>query len=180
MEDSLHIDGETDLGPVFGGLPDDERAQLLEPLRHADERLHELRDRLGEGWSTEGLVLETLPSGQASVHGEVRRGEGTVWFSAELRPRNYFSEHNPWRPGQPPRPMQTDAWDVDGFVHVVVVRHVLNKKYRLEETAAEIEERRFDSAQEAADALLSTVAELSDLALSREPTVEAWAPAEPS
>jgi hypothetical protein len=179
MESSQRIDGDTDLGPVFGGLTDDERAELVERLRAVDERLAGLRDSLGDGWSTEGLLLETLPSGQASLHGEVRGADGAVWFRAELRPRNYFSEHNPWRPGQPPRPMQTDAWDVDGSVNVVVLRYVLNKKYRIEETPAEIEERRFDDATEAADALLATVGELSDLAQSREPTVAAWAPPEP-
>jgi hypothetical protein len=178
MESAQHIDGETDVSPVFGALPEEQQAQVVEQLRLVDARLLELRERLGDDWASDGLLLESLPSGQASVRGEVRSQTGDVWFAAELRPRNYFSEQNPWRPGQPPRPMQTDAWHVDAFVHVAVVRHVLNKKYRIEETAAEIEERRFDSAPEAAAGLLSAVVELTDLALSRDPTVEAWAPAE--
>lgn len=179
MESREHIGGETDLSPVFGALGDAE-ASVRGHLETCDARLAELRERLAEHsgalWETEGLVLEQLPSGQASVQGEVRAGDGTLWFTAELRPRNYFSEHNPWRPGQPPRPMQRDAWNVDGVAHVMVRRKVVNKKYTIEETAEEIEERSFTDPVEAAAGLLSVLDELSTLALARDATIEAWAP----
>jgi hypothetical protein len=175
MESSQHIDAETDLNPVFGQLADD---AVREQLRLADERLQELCHALGPGWASDGVILETLPSGQASVHGEVRSDEADAWFTAELRPRNYFSEQNPWRPGQPPRPMQTDAWKVDAVVQVRVRKHVLNKKYTFEETAAEIETRSFSTAVEAAAGLVATIGELADLAQSREPTAGAWSPDE--
>jgi hypothetical protein len=173
--DSHRITADTDVGPVFGPLDDDERAAVLEQLLRVDERLEELRDRLGDGWTTEGVELQTLPSGQASMRGQVARDDGSLTFSAELRPGNYFSDV-PWRPGEPPRPMETDAWDVDGAVYANVRRYLLNKKYWVQETVAETEPRRFTNAADAATGLLSAVAELTDLALSREPTVEAWAP----
>jgi hypothetical protein len=179
MESRQHIGGDTDLSTVFGELGDAEAA-VREHLASCDTLVAELRERLaqhsGKLWETDGLVLEELPSGQASIQAEIREGDGTLWFTAELRPRNYFSEHNPWRPGQPPRPMQTDAWNVDGTAHVMVRRKVVNKKYNIEESAAEIEERSYSSSAEAAAGLLSVLDELSTLALSREATVEAWAP----
>jgi hypothetical protein len=173
--DSQRITADTDVGPVFGGLDDDARAVVLERLLLVDERLVELRDRLGDGWATEGVELQTLPSGQASVRGQVARDDGSLTFAAELRPGNYFSDV-PWRPGEPPRSMETDAWDVDGVVYANVRRYLLNKKYWVQETVAESEARRFTSAADAAAGLLSAVAELTELALSRAPTVEAWAP----
>jgi hypothetical protein len=72
--------------------------------------------------------------------------------------------------------MSTNGWHVDGAVYVVVERRVLNKKYPIQETGAEIEERHFTSAPEAAAGLTAAVDELTRLAASREPAAAAWAP----
>mgnify|MGYP003344054473 FL=1 len=80
---------------------------------------------------------------------------------------------------QPPRPMTTDAWDVEGAVHVMVRRLVGRHKYAIQETPEEIEEQRYASAVEAAEALAAVAQTLAGLARSREATVEAWAAPEP-
>ena len=177
MEGTHPIDAELDIGPVFGELTPDVREAVLGQLRLADEQLQALLGEFGDGWSSDGLLLETLPSGQASVHGRVARDDDSLAFIAELRPADYFPEV-PWRPGDPPRVMLADAWTVDGLVQVNVRRFLLNKKYWVRETAAEIAERRFEDAVEAASTLVATLTALSGLARAREPTVEAWAPAE--
>ena len=164
-----------DLTPVFGELDDETKGRVLEGLREGNAALAALRDELGlEG---DGLTLERYPSGQTEVSGILSGAEGKLTFEVGLRPRNFFSE-TPWQPGHAPRPMVTDAWDVDGYVHVMVRRLVGGHKYTIQETGAEIEERRYESAAEAAAALADTCGQLAELARSREPTVEAWAPPE--
>jgi hypothetical protein len=76
--------------------------------------------------------------------------------------------------------MMTDAWDVDGSVRVMVRRLVGTHKYTIQETPEEIDEQRFNSATEAAAALATVCERLAELARSREPTVDAWAPPEAS
>lgn len=178
MEESSTPVGEADLSPVFGQFADDEVKQAI---ARADERLRRLRDELaersGHDWQTEGLTLETQPSGQASVRGTLDDAEERLTMGVELRPENYFSEH-PWRPGHAARPMSTNGWDVDGIVYVIVERRVLNKKYPIQATGAEVEERHFTTAAEAAAGLVSAVEELAALAGSREPTAAAWTPPE--
>ncbi len=176
METSEQITADgLDLTPVFGELDDDTKGRVLEELRRADATLVALRDELGlEG---DGLTLERYPSGQTEVAGLMRGAEGKLTFEAGLRPRNFFSE-SPWQPGRPPRAMITDAWDVDGYVRVMVRRPVGGHKYTIQETGAEIEERRFESATEAAAGIAAVCEQLAELARSREPTVDAWAPPE--
>ncbi|HZO98393.1 MAG TPA: hypothetical protein VFB42_13615 [Gaiellaceae bacterium] len=166
-----------DLAPVFGELDDRTKERVLDELRRADAALAAVRDELGlEG---EGLTLEQYPSGQTEVVANLKGAEGKLSFEAGLRPRNFFSE-TPWQPGHAPRSMMTDAWDVDGYVRVMVRRLVGTHKYTIQETAEEIEERRFEDAVEAAAALASVCDELAALARSREPTVAAWEPPEES
>ena len=75
-----------------------------------------------------------------------RRGpEEQIEFNVELRPSNFFDEARPWRPGEPPRPMVTSAWDVEGEALVMRVAAVSGRKYTIQETAAELEEQRFDT-----------------------------------
>jgi len=167
---------ELDLAPVFGALEDDVKERVLDELRRAESTLAALRDELG--LAGEPLTLERYPSGQAEVATNLKGAEGKLTFEAGLRPRNFFSE-SPWQPGHAPRPMVTDAWDVDGYVRVMVRRPVGRHKYTIQETAEELEERRFTDPAEAAAALAEVVDRLAELARSREPTVDAWAAPEP-
>jgi hypothetical protein len=167
---------DVDLAPVFGELDEETRGAVLAELRRAEAELAALRDELELDGST--LALEQYPSGQAEVAANLKGAEGKVTFEAGLRPRNFFSE-TPWQPGYAPRSMLTDAWDVDGSVRVMVRRLVGRHKYTIQETGAEIEEQRLDSPEEAATALAAVCSRLVELARSREPTVEAWAPPEP-
>jgi hypothetical protein len=165
-----------DLSPVFGQLDDETKERVLGELRRAEATLTALRDELGlEG---EALTLERYPSGQAEVATNLKGAGGKLTFEAGLRPRNFFSE-TPWQPGYAPRSMMTDAWDVDGNVRVMVRRLVGTHKYTIQETPEEIEEQRYGSPAEAAEALARIAERLTELARSREPTVEAWAPPEP-
>jgi hypothetical protein len=165
-----------DLAPVFGPLDEETTEQVLTELRRAESTLATLRAELDlEG---EPLILERYPSGQAEVATALRGAAGKLTFEAGLRPRNFFSE-TPWQPGHAPRVMTTDAWDVDGYVRVMVRRLVGTHKYTIQETPEEIEEQRYTSPVEAAAALAAVVDRLAELARSREPTVDAWAPPDP-
>jgi hypothetical protein len=176
METSQDITApDLDLAPVFGVLDDETSSRVLEQLRRAEQTLAALRDELGlEG---ETLTLERYPSGQTEVISNLKGAEGKLTFEAGLRPRNFFSE-TPWQPGHAPRPMLTDAWDVDGYVRVMVRRLVGTHKYTIQETGAEIDEQRFDSPEAAAAGLADVCERIAELARSREPTVEAWTPPE--
>ena len=166
-----------DLTPVFGALDDETKGRVLEELLRADAALVAMRDELGlEG---DGLTLEQYPSGQAEVIGVLRGGEGKLTFETGLRPRNFFSE-SPWQPGRAPRAMMTNAWDADGYVRVMVRRPVGGHKYTIQETGAEIDEQHFESPVDAAAGLAAICEQLTELARSREPTVDAWAPPEDS
>src|SRR5579884_753611 len=179
METSTAITSDDlDLEPVFGALDAETRERVLAELRRGDEALRAVAAELGI--ESEGLVLSTYPSGQTEVAATLRAAGGKLSFEVGLRPRNFFSPHNPWRPGQPPRPMQTDAWDVDGAVNVMVRRLVGQHKYTIQEQAEELETTRYESPVEAAAALAACCERLAELARSREATVEAWAAPDPS
>jgi|GEM_PF-4866620 hypothetical protein len=179
METSTAITSDDlDLEPVFGALDAETRERVLAELRRGDEALRAVAAELGI--ESEGLVLSTYPSGQTEVAATLRAAGGKLSFEVGLRPRNFFSPHNPWRPGQPPRPMQTDAWDVDGAVNVMVRRLVGQHKYTIQEQAVELETTRYESPVEAAAALAACCERLAELARSREATVEAWAAPDPS
>jgi hypothetical protein len=165
-----------DLAPVFGELDEETKTQVLEELHRGEAMLVSLRNELGlEG---EAMTLERYPSGQAEIAANLKGADGKLVFEAGLRPRNFFSE-TPWQPGYPPRSMMTDAWDVEGNVRVMVRRLVGTHKYTIQETPEEILEQRYDSPVDATAALRAVIERLVELARSREPTVEAWAPPEP-
>jgi hypothetical protein len=166
-----------DLVPVFGELDDETKRSVLDELRRAESTLTALRDELE--LTGEPLALQRYPSGQAEIATALQGAAGKLTFEAGLRPRNFFSE-SPWQPGHAPRRMMTDAWDVDGNVRVMVRRLVGTHKYTIQETPEEIEEQRFVSPVGAAAALAAVVDRLVELARSREPTVDAWAPPEPA
>jgi len=154
---------------------------MVAQLEAADARLsavHEqLNEQTGGGWETEGVVLETEISGQASIRVSVEDAKGTVTFSAELRPRNFFGdEDNPWQPGRPPLQMATDAWDLEGSIDVRFKTRVAGRPYTIQEQVHELEERRYDTPEAAAEAFAALCDELAELALSREATVIAWKP----
>jgi hypothetical protein len=172
-----------DLAPVFGALDDAQRARVVELLETADARLtavHEtLNERTDGDWETEGVVLETEVSGQASINVSVEDAKGTLTFAAELRPRNFFGdEENPWRPGRPPLVMATDAWEVEGSIDVRFKTRVAGRPYTIQQQVVELEERRRETPEAAAEAFAAICEELAELALSREATVAAWKPEE--
>jgi len=174
MEISQPISSEElDLAPVFGELDEATKERVLDELRRADATLAAVRDEL----EFEGvpLTLEQYPSGQTEVVAHLTGADGKLSFEAGLRPRNFFSE-SPWHPGRPPRAMMTDAWDIDGAVRVTVRKLVGTHKYTIQETGAEIDEQRFEGPVEAATGFAAACEQLAELARSRAPTVEAWAP----
>lgn len=173
-----------DLTPVLGPLDDDQRTRIVELLEGADARLSALHETLleqtGLTWNTDGVILETSLSGQASIDAMIEESTGKVTFSLQLRPRNYFpTEEGMWQPGRPPLVMATDAWDVDGSVEVRFKTRVAGRPYTIQEQVAEIEERRYEGAVEAVEGFAAVAEELVELALSREATVDAWKPEEP-
>jgi hypothetical protein len=138
---------------------------------------HEHLTAQGSSWKTEGVVLTTELSGQASIDILVEEAGGKITFEAQLRPRNYFpTEEGMWTPGRPPLQMATDGWDVDGGVSVRFKTRVANRPYTIQEQVAELEEKRYGTAVEATEAFAALCAELAKLAHSREATVEAWKP----
>jgi hypothetical protein len=167
-----------DLGVVFGELDDARRATVQEQLDAAAATLRQLAATLGERsgrtWETSGTGIEVYDSGQAMVTGSVRDDSEGITFALELRPGNFFDDERPWRPGEAPRPMSTDAWDVEGEALVLKVTRVSGRKYTIQETAAELEEQRFDTPEAAAAAFASYASDLADLAISREPVAASW------
>jgi hypothetical protein len=174
-----------DLAPVLGTLDEDRLARIAELLEAADSRLsavHQaLSEQTGSTWKTDGVVLETSISGQASIDVIVEEPAGKVTFSAQLRPRNFFpTEDTMWQPGRPPLVMATDAWDVEGGVDVRFRTRVAGRPYTIQERIVDREEQRYDDPVSAVEAFAALADELAELALSREPTVEAWRPEEPA
>jgi hypothetical protein len=168
-----------DIAVVLGDLDDDRKAKVLEELEAADGRLETLRADLAErsgrsSWETTGVVLERLESGQARILGTVEDPQEGIFFTAEMRPRNFFNEENPWRPGQAARPMSTDAWDVEGEVQVVRETRIAGRKYTVQETAHELPEQRHDTVEAAVGAFTALWDELVELAASRDPVAKAW------
>ena len=187
MSDQDVPDGEADdagealppaLSAVFGPLDDAQRAAVQAQLDAASETLTALAATLGERsgrtWETGGAAIEVFDSGQAMERGVVEeKGEG-ITFGVEVRPSNFFDDERPWRPGEAPRPMATDAWDVEGEALVLKVTRVSGRKYTIQESAAELEEQRFDTAEAAAAAFATYASDLAELALSRDPVAASW------
>lgn len=160
-----------DLAPVFGQLTNTGRENVLTRLAEAERKLLELRDELtertGQRWQSAGVQLDTYPSGQASISGYVEDGELT--FAVELRPRNFYAE-TAWQPGDAPREMATDAWEVDATVYVVSDAAVDTGQQTATETAPRQETR----PEDAAAALCDVCIELRRLARSRPTEASAW------
>jgi hypothetical protein len=170
-----------DLSPVLGELDEQQSEVLTAKLASADERLAALADTLNEkggvGFATEGVVVETEWSGQAMIKVLVENEKRNVGFGAELRPQNFFGdEDNPWQPGRPPMKMSTDAWDVAGEVSVRFKTRVGGRPYTIQEQVVELNEQRYDTAEEAVDAFVAACEKLEELALSKEPKVAGWKP----
>jgi len=178
-EDTEATGTRPDITLVLGELDDGRRAAIEEQLDAADTRLTgltaTLTERSGrESWETPGVHVELYDSGQAMIKGIVRDPEVEIEFNVELRPGNFFDETRPWRPGEPPRHMATTSWDVEGEVLVTRVAKVSGRKYTIQESAADLEESSFDTPEAAVAGFAKYVEDLSELALSREPTTEAW------
>lgn len=163
---------------VFGLLDDERKAAVQEQLDTASKCLTDLAATLGERsgrpWETRGVNVELYESGQSMVNGTVEDASEGITFSVELRPSNFFDDERPWRPGEAPRPMATDAWDVEGEALVLKVTKVSGRKYTIQEQAAELEEQRFDTPEAAAAGLVSFASRLAELALSRDPVAASW------
>ena len=168
-----------EIGLVLGELDDDRRAAIQQQLDAVDEKLAgvvaQLTDRSGrDSWRTSGVHVEVYESGQAMIKAIVDDPEEELEFNVELRPGNFFDDERPWRPGQPPRHMETSEWNVEGEALVMRVAKVSGRKYTIQETAAELEEESFESPEDAVAGFAKFVDELATLALSRDPTTEAW------
>jgi hypothetical protein len=172
---------QADLTPVLGELEDERAAKLAEQLAGADERLEALAEQLNEkggvGFATEGVVLEQEWSGQAMIKVLVENEKRNLGFAAELRPRNFFGhEDNPWQPGRPPMVMATDAWDVAGEVSVRFKTRVGGRPYTIQEQVVELAEKRYETAEEAVGAFVAICDRLTELALSKPPSLGGWKP----
>jgi hypothetical protein len=173
-----------DLSPALGELDEAQRSKVVEQLTAADEKLSGLVDTLnergGKNFATEGVVLESEFSGQSMIRILLEDEKGTVGFGAELRPRNFFGDpERPWAPGRPPMVMATDGWDVEGSVSVRFKTRVAGRPYTIQEQVVEIDEKRYESLDEAVEAFVAVCERLADLAVSREPTTKGWKPDAP-
>jgi hypothetical protein len=140
-----------------------------------------MNERGGNGFHSDGVVIETELSGQAMIKILVEDAKGAVTFSAELRPANFYgSEDHPWQPGRPPMVMSTDSWDVGGEVAVRFKTRVAGRPYTIQEQVFEIAEKRHETATDAVEAFVAVCAKLTDLALSRDPTLQGWKPEIPA
>jgi hypothetical protein len=174
-----------DLAPVLGPLGEQQRAEILALLEAADARLASVHTSLAEAdereWRSDGIVLETAPSGQTSIDVVIEESTGKITFAAQLRPRNFFpTEAGMWQPGRPPLAMATDAWDVDGGVSIRFKTRVAGRPYTIQQQVAEIQERRYEDPLAAVEGFVAACTELAELAGSREATVDAWKPEEPA
>ena len=175
--------GEPNLSPVLGLLTGEQRGRILRRIEAADARLGEvaetLRAKSTAEWRYEGIVLSWAESGQISFDVLLEESTGKLSFTAQLRPGNFFpSEDEMWQPGKPPLKMATDAWDVDGSVAVRFKTRVGGRPARIQQQVVELAERHLEDPVEAGEAFAGLCDELAELALSREPTVEAWRPPE--
>ena len=168
-----------DISLVLGELGEERRGQIQEQLDGIDRRLEELTETLAErsgreSWQPDTVRVEVFESGQSMIKAGVSDPEEGMEFGVELRPSNFFDAGSPWRPGQPPRPMNTTAWDVEGEALVRRVAKVSGRKYTIQESVAELEEQRLDSAEEAVAVFVKYVDDMAELAVSRDPVVAAW------
>jgi hypothetical protein len=170
-----------DLSPVLGELEEEQAGALAAKLVAADEELTALADTLnergGNGFHTDGVLLETEVSGQAMVRFLLEDAKGAVGFAAELRPQNFFGdEDHPWQPGRPPMVMDTAALDVGGEVSVRFKTRVSGRPYTIQEQIVVMDDERHESPEEAVDAFCALCSRLATLALSKEPTLQGWKP----
>ena len=177
-EDEVGEESPPDLSVVFGEIDEEQGSAVQARLDAASAVLTGLAATLGERsgreWETGGAVIEVYDSGQAMVTGIVKDEAEGITFDIELRPSNFFDDARPWRPGQPPRAMSADAWNVEGEALVLKSTKVSGRRYTIQETAAELEEETFGTPEEAADAFVSFAERLAELALSREPVAPSW------
>ncbi len=170
-----------DLSPVLGELEEKQAASLTAELAAADEQLtgliEELGERGGNGFHSDGVVLDEEISGQAMIRILLEDVKGAVGFSAELRPHNFYGdEDHPWQPGRPPMRMETDAWEVGGEVTVRFKTRVAGRPYTIQEQVLEIGDERYETPEEAVAAFAGVCDRLAKLALSRDPTLQGWKP----
>src|SRR4051795_8851723 len=170
-----------DLSPVLGELDEEAAARLSGELAAADDRLTELvetlNERGGNGFASQGIVLESELSGQTMIRVLLEDAKGSVGFSAELRPKNFYGDDDhPWQPGRPPMVMETDRWDVGGEVTVRFKTRVQGRPYTIQEQVVEIADERYETPGEAVAAFTALIDRLAQLALSHEPTLQGWKP----
>lgn len=178
---TVRITERPDLAPILGELDEGITGNILDDLGGADAKLagaaDELNARGGADFTTEGVMLESEISEQTMIKTLVENVKGTVGFSAELRPRNFYGDaENPWQPGRPPMRMATDAWDVEGAVNVRFKTRVATRPYTIQEQVFALDEERYETPESAVGAFVGACEELVELALSRDLTVAAWKP----
>src|SRR5262249_48115030 len=134
-----------------------------------------LAERSGrDSWRTTGVHVEIYESGQAMIKGIVDDPEEEIEFNVELRPANFFDDERPWRPGMPPRHMETSEWNVEGEALVMRAPRLWGRRHTPQEPAAEPDEETSEPREDAAAGFAKFVDAMVELALSRAPTTEAW------
>jgi len=171
-----------DLSPVFGRLERDVEDRVVGHLLVALERLLALQsalaDRSGSWWATEGVQLQTFELGQTCISGSVETLPGAAFelsFDAEIRPWNFYDDDPGagtlgWAPTR--RVMATDAWDLEGHVHVYPEKAL--RWDPPQEVAVRLPGRRCHSPEEAAAGFAALWSELTELAHSRPLGAASW------
>lgn len=152
---------ESDLSAVFGPTDPVLASAVYSILSQVNDRFSSLRDELslrtGEEWFSEGLRLESFPTGKAAISDYVENSELTFWI--ELWP-----EPSGWPQAVP------SSWVADARVSIISEDEIDDTQ----QVAFEIDERTFGTPQDAAMGLSELAEEWSELALSRPQTAAAW------
>jgi len=165
MEASLLQKNQPYLDAVFGPLSAEDDSKIRGILSQVDIVLVAIArhfGREGAGWTTTGLELAWMQSGQVSVRSYVEAGAqsggGCIDFGLELRPSWYFGERS-----------SVLTWDVELAVYADCM-HAVDHGYM--HTVHEVTVRVGGSAINAATALSIAVQDLKRLAV--EVPAERW------
>jgi hypothetical protein len=140
-----------DLTSVFGDRTDSIRAHI----RDADTALRELQrvlvSRSAKDWSTDGVCVDTYPSGQVFLTGYVESSD--ITFAVELE-----------------RESEQGSWEISTRVLV----HSGATIDEGQDVALELRSLEASDAEGAALSFVRATTELVGAALSREPNAESW------
>jgi hypothetical protein len=161
-----------DLRPVSGPLERAQEDRVLGHLRLVHSGSARSRVPLPSGPAARGKARawssRVNRSGQACIRGWVESAPLAFW--TQLHPRKYYTED----PTELPRPMVTDAWDVEGTVWLITD----DNRDRGGDIVMELPARRYQDPEGATAAYADLWAEVTELALLRPLDARSWEPAE--